>query len=238
MTVIPNEVIVSAKFWKDEEQKKVLEEYLGALKHSKVTITFPERGEKKALVELAEKNAKADVQDAALHELQEKLLLPSVPRVIECFDISNLSYEHIVAGMTQWVDGKPNKAGYRKFKIQSVEGNNDDFASMREVVLRRYTLLSAENQPLPNLIIIDGGPGQLNSACDVLKELGLQIPIISLAKKEEEIYLPEQAEPLRFDKHSRMMLLIRGIRDSVHNFAISYNKKRRQMKFRDEIKRK
>jgi len=233
---VPREVIVNVAFWGDDAEKTAFEEYLANLRHGAVSIVLPERGEKLGLVRLAEKNAMVQKENTVLQQLQEKLILPELPGTIECFDISNLGYDHVVAGMTQWVDGKPNKHGYRKFKIKTVEGKNDDFASMREVVYRRYARLVKENVLLPNLIIIDGGKGQLAAALAALNELALQIPIIALAKKEEEIYIPHEDEPLRFPKSSPMMLFIRRIRDSVHDFALAYNRKRRQMRMREDFK--
>ncbi len=226
---IPNEIILSQPIWESDSDRAVLEAYLSRLRGSKVTLTLPVRGEKKALVALALKNI--GVADAALIELQRQLSLPKPPRVIECFDISNLGREHVVAGMVQWVDGKPNKKEYRRFEIKSVEGQ-DDFASMREVVARRYARLLREGKPLPDLIILDGGKGQLSAGRDALRELKSDIPMIALAKQEEEIYRPGVASPFRFDKMSRPMLLVRSIRDSVHRFALSYNRKKRHMQLR------
>ncbi len=137
--------------------------------------------------------------------------------------------------MVQFVDGKPNKGEYRKFQIRDVAGQ-DDFRAMKEAVHRRYKRLSEENTPFPNLIIIDGGKGQLSLALAALSELGLQTPIIALAKEFEEIYLPNTHEPLRFGRNSKMMLLLRSIRDEVHRFALAYNRKKRQMRLREEIK--
>ncbi len=233
---IPHEILMESEIWKTEEEKIILESYFSQLKGSSVTITCPQRGDKKGLVELARKNLEMGIENPTLHELKEKLLLPSLPRIIECFDISNLGSDHIVAGMVQWVDGKPNKSGYRKFRMKTVEAQ-DDFASMKEAVHRRYKRLLEENAALPNLIIIDGGVGQLTSALSSLEELGLAIPIIALAKENEEIYLPHTQAPLRFEKNGRMMLLLRGIRDSVHTFALGYSRKRREMVFREETKR-
>ncbi len=259
---IPKEIIVNQACWTNELELHSIKEYLVQLKGSPVDLTLPERGEKLALVHLAEKNAQLSSENVLLKELQEKLNLPELPTVIECFDISNLGSDYIVAAMTQWVNGNPNKRAYRKFKIRSVQGKNDDFASMREVVFRRYARLqkeimqnkekkqeqkqerkkeqnqdqNSESNQLPQLIIIDGGKGQLDAALSSLQRLGLQIPIVGLAKEREELYLPGEATPLQFNPTSQMMLLVRGIRDSVHNFVLSYNRKRREMRLRDEAK--
>lgn len=247
---IPKEIIVNHACWTNELELSSIKEYLMQLKGSAVDLTLPERGEKLALVHLAEKNAQLSSENVVLKELQEKLNLPELPAVIECFDISNLGSDYIVAAMTQWVNAKPNKRAYRKFKIRSVQGKNDDVASMREVVFRRYSRSQKEimenkeqnaeqkneSNQLPQLIIIDGGKGQLDAALSSLQSLGLQIPIVGLAKEHEELYLPGEITPLQFNPTSNMMLLVRGIRDSVHNFVLSYNRKRREMRLRDEAK--
>lgn len=234
---IPQEIIVNKKFYGSDSDKIVLEKYLSKLRNGKVTITHPKKGDKLALVKLAEKNALMNLEEnTVLKELQEKLNLPEYPKIIECFDISNLGYEHIVGGMTRFVDGRADKSGYRKFKINTTALKQDDFMAMGEVVLRRYKRLKLEDQKFPDLIIIDGGLGQLNAALSSLKSLGLKIPIISLAKQNEEIFSPSSNDPIQFDNNSKMMILIREIRDSVHSFVLGYNKKRREMKLRDEFK--
>lgn len=235
----PKEIVVNLEFWKDEDNKKIIENYLEKIRGNKVILTMPKKGEKLSIIKMVENNAKLNFEDNdTLLEIKEKLNLPQVPMVIECFDISNLSYDYNVAGMTRWINGKPDKAGYRKFEIKSFSGKNDDFTAMKEVTFRRYKAIKegrAENGTFPNLIIIDGGKGQLNAALNSLKELNLQIPIISLAKKEEEIFLPGEEDSRRFPKNSKMMLLIRGIRDSVHNYVVSYNRKKREMRLREEF---
>lgn len=235
---IPREIIINVKFYEDEKDKGVLEEYLSKIRNGSVNITLPERGDKKSLTELAEKNAVINLEEnKTLKDLQEALNLLEYPKIIECFDISNLGYEHIVAGMTRFVDGRRDKSGYRKFLIKSTAGKQNDFASIGEVVYRRYKRLKNERSGYPSLIMIDGGQGQLSMALRSLKHLGLKIPIISLAKREEEIYIPGEKEPLKFDKNSKMMLLLREIRDSVHDFVLGYNKKRREMKMIGEFEK-
>ncbi|MCW4035043.1 MAG: excinuclease ABC subunit C, partial [Candidatus Bathyarchaeota archaeon] len=162
------------------------------------------------------------------------LNLPSLPRIIECFDVSNLGKEHIVSGMVRFVDGNADKSNFRRFKMKTVTGQ-DDFAAMNEAVTRRYKRLVDEKAELPDLIVVDGGPGQVSAAKAALRGLGLQIPLIGLAKKFEEIFLPDESLPRRFNKNCRMMLLLRRIRDAAHNFSVSYSRKRRQMKARDEF---
>jgi len=200
-----------------------MSEYLSRLRGSKVVVHEPVRGDKKALIGLALKNIQNEKNDA-LVTLQDKLNLPSYPRVIECFDISNLKNTGIVAGMTQWVNGLPNKEGYRKFDLD--QKMQDDFLAMKTAVFRRYKRLRDEEQSYPDLILIDGGLGQLSSATAALKELGLQIPIISLAKQREEIFTPDLHN---YDSNSPMMLLLRSIRDSVHNFVITYQRSKRKL---------
>jgi len=230
---IPFEIILNQEI----EDKSILEEYLSKLRNAKVIITIPEKGEKRELIDLALKNASINLEEnKTLVELKDKLNIPEYPKIIECFDISNLGYEHIVAGMTRFVDGRPDKSGYRKFMIKSTVGKQNDFAAMSEAVYRRYKRIKLEKGEYPDLIIVDGGPGQLSASISALKTLGLKIPIIGLAKENEEIYTPNEKTPMQFDKNSKMMLLLREIRDSVHRFVLSYNKKRRDMKLRDQFK--
>jgi len=235
---IPREILLNKPCWTDDEEKLALEEFFEKLRGAAVSILVPIKGEKHDLVELAERNIEVNMEhDSALADLQENLNLPVLPLVIESFDISNTGDEHIVSGMVRFVDAKPDRSGYRKFKMKTVDGA-DDFASMREVVYRRYKRLLEENAKMPDLILIDGGAEQLKSAMDSLSSLGLTIPIIGLAKKLEEIYLPDEQTPRRFNNNGKMMLLLRRIRDATHNFSLGYNKKRRQMKMRDEFKGK
>jgi len=234
---IPNEIIVSEKFWEDELALETFIQYLKTINNETTKIICPKQGDKLALVALAMQNAELNlISNPILHELKENLNLLDLPKIIECFDISNLGYEHIVAGMTRYTNGKPDKKEYRKFLIQSVSNKNDDFASMKEVIYRRYKKLLEENATLPNLIMVDGGRGQLECALNSLNKLNLKIEVISLAKKNEEIYTMQQQAPLTFKKTSRMMLLLRQIRDSTHNYVIAYNKKRREMKLKEEFK--
>jgi len=233
---IPREILLNKPCWQGNEEKKALEEFLSAKRLAPVSLTIPRRADKLALVQLAEKNLESTLEvDPALIDLQVALNLPMLPRVIESFDISNLGQEHVVSGMVHFKDAKPDKKNYRRFKIKTFAGQ-DDFASMNEVVGRRYKRLVEEKSPLPNLILIDGGPGQVSAAEDALQTLKLQIPIIGLAKENEEIYLPGDHEPHVFDKNTKMMLLLRRIRDATHDFSLSYNLKRRQMKTRQEFK--
>ncbi len=235
---IPHEILLSYNFWTDDDEKHAMEEFLTNLRGGSVSINIPIKGEKKKLVDLAKQNIEANMEhNIALFDIQNTLNLPSIPLIIESFDISNTGDEHIVSGMIRFVNAKPDKSGYRKFKIKTVHMAND-FASMQEVVYRRYSRLQKESAKMPDLILIDGGAEQLDFAIRSLEKLGLSIPIIGLAKKLEEIYLPGENTPRRFDNNSKMMLLLRKIRDETHNFSLNYNKKRRQMKMRDEFNSK
>ena len=236
VNLIPREILLNRSCWQEKTEKKALEEFFSSKRGAPVTLTIPRRGNKLALVRLAEKNIESTLdEDSALVDLQTSLNIPVLPRVIECFDVSNLGQEHVVSGMVRFTDAKPDRNNYRRFKIRTVAGQ-DDFAAVNEVVMRRYKRLMEEKTQFPDLIVIDGGAGQVNAAEAALKSLGLQIPIIGLAKEHEEIYLPDETAPRRFDKNSRMMLLLRQIRDATHKFSLGYNRKRRQMKIRDEFK--
>ncbi|NCC71169.1 excinuclease ABC subunit C, partial [bacterium] len=238
---IPKEIIISEELWTYEDEKNLLENYLEKFKKSKVYIKCPKIGEKKKLLDLAIENADDEFKNfKVLKELKEKLNLTKLPRIIECFDISNLSKDFLVGAMTRWVDLNPDKKNYRKFEIKSFKGKNDDYSSIREVIYRRYKRLKEENDIMPDLIIIDGGKGQLKAATDALKYLSLRnIDIISIAKgkdrKKNEIYKENIENPFIFDNNSDMILYLRKIRDSVHNFVIAYNRKKRDMKMKEEF---
>ncbi len=235
---IPREILLNKPCWQGAEEKKALEEFLSAKRAGTVSLTIPRRADKLALVQLAEKNLESGLDvDCALVDLQNSLNLPVLPHIIECFDISNLGTEHVVSGMVTFKDAKPDKKNYRKFKIKTFIGQ-DDFAAVNEVVARRYKRQIEEKTQLPDLVVIDGGPGQVSAAKAALQTLGLQLPLIGLAKEHEEIYLPDEAGPRNFDKNSRMMLLLRKIRDAAHDFSLGYNRKRRQMKIREEFKQR
>ncbi len=234
---IPREILISEIIWESEKDKEILEKYLSNLRKAKVTLTNPQKGEKKSLLDIAIKNAKEKFKDKnILIEMKNKLNLPKIPKTIECFDMSNLGKKHLVGGMTRWVNQKPDKDNYRRFEIKSFSGKNDDFTSMKEVIYRRYKGIKEKREmggEYPDLIIVDGGKGQLNAALESLNKLNLKIPIISLAKKEEEIFLPNCQDSLKIPKNSKMMLYIRQIRDSVHNYVVSYNRKKRSMELKN-----
>ena len=206
-----------------------LVEYLSQIKGKKIKVTVPKLGEKKTLLDLALKNVEIGFfgNRKKVKALQEALKLPEVPTVIECFDISHLSGTSTVGSMVQFRGGRPDKSNYRRFKIKSVDGI-DDFASMAEVVRRRYSRLKEEGQEFPDLIIIDGGEGQLSSAFREIRKLRLKIPVVSIAKREEEIYVPESSRPLDIKRNEKASLFVQEIRDEAHRFAITYNRLLRQ----------
>jgi excinuclease ABC subunit C len=222
----------------DFEDRETMEELLAEKKNRSVEIVTPQRGQKKAMLNLVETNAKHSFDarfrvlkpsSLAIQEaLQEALNLPEAPRRIECFDISHISGTDKVASMVVWEDGRMKKADYRKFIIRTVEGNND-FASMHEVVTRRYTRLQAENAPMPGLILIDGGLGQLHAAAGALEAIGMiNQQLASIAKREEIIYvLGQENEPVVLDRFSPILHLVQTIRDEAHRFAVTFHRTRR-----------
>jgi excinuclease ABC subunit C len=207
-----------------------------------IIVTVPQRGDKKHLLELSERNAKQyrldrkkqrDLIDPDRHknrilnQIQKDLHLPELPVQIECFDNSNFQGDYPVAAMVQFIKAQPNKQGYRHFNIKTVEGPND-FASMEEIINRRYSRLLKEEKPLPQLIVVDGGKGQLSSAGKALNEIGLygRIAIIGIAKRLEEIYFPNDPIPLYLDKTSETLKVIQHLRDEAHRFGITHHRKK------------
>jgi excinuclease ABC subunit C len=199
--------------------------YLSERKGRSVQVTVPKIGEKKKLIELVWENIGHAFMknELKVKDLQASLGLVQVPAVIECFDISHLSGTSMVGSMVQFRDGAPDKKNYRRFRIRTVEGI-DDVASIAEIVKRRYSRLIEENASFPDLIIIDGGKGQLAAALGALEELGLKIPVIALAKREEEVYLPGEMLPRRLDEKGMALHVLQEIRDEAHRFAIAYNR--------------
>jgi len=222
----------------DFEDRETLEELLSEKRGRKVEIHTPQRGQKKALLNLVETNAKHSFDQrfrvmkpssrAIQEALQDALGLPDAPKRIECFDISHIQGTEKVASMVVWEEGRMKKSDYRKFIIRDVVGN-DDFASMREVVTRRYSRLQQENQPMPGLVLIDGGLGQLHSAADALEAIGIiNQPLASIAKREEIIYVyGQENEPVVLDRFSPILHLIQSIRDEAHRFAVTFHRTRR-----------
>ena len=216
---IPKELILP------ERIDQSLKEFLEQKRESKVKVTIPQRGEKKKLLELVKKNIVVTFfgNIERLDDLKAQLQLQETPAVIECFDISHLSGTSTAASMVQFRLGLPDKSNYRRFKIRSVE-SVDDTAAIAEVVRRRYTRLLNENSELPNLVIIDGGLGQLNAALKEQARLGVKIPTIAIAKKFEDVYLPGVKSPLKLSKKTKALQLIQQVRDEAHRFASKYNK--------------
>ena len=240
---VPKEIHVPVDF----DDRELLEKALSERKGRRVRIFDPQRGEKRDLIDLGEKNAKLAFEQRfrvlkpdmklVLEELQETLELPRFPARIESFDISHIQGAENVAGMVMCQNGKMNRSEYRKFRIRTVAGAND-FASMREAVFRRYRRLLDEGKPLPDLIMIDGGKGQLNAAADAMRELDLEaVPMVGVVKPplrhNEVAYLlvkGREHEPIYLDSHSLILRLLQMIRDETHRFAVTYHRKRRELR--------
>jgi excinuclease ABC subunit C len=207
-------------------KKEILEEIFSRVTGFKVNIVVPNGGKRREMIRLVMRNIDLLLSkgvDPAVIEIQEKLKLESVPRTIECFDISNHGTDYAVGSMSCFVDGRPSKSGYRKFRIKTVHGRND-FAMINEVVKRRYLRLRQENSKMPDLILIDGGRGQLNAALGALKAAGVSIPIISLAKENEEIYHPNLKSPIVLPKNNPALKVLQHARDEAHRFGVMYNR--------------
>lgn len=234
---VPRSIYVPVDF----PDRALLADLLSERCKHKIELAAPQRGDKRSLVDLVCQNAKqsfdqrfrvlAPSQKAIQAALQDVLTLEELPRRIECFDISHIQGTETVASMVVWEDGAMKKSDYRKFQIKTVSGN-DDFASMREVIQRRYKRLLDEKKPFPSLILIDGGLGQLSAAYDALEEIGVTLqPLASIAKKEEIIYVHGQEDdPVVLERRSPVLHLIQKIRDESHRFAVTYHRKRRQMR--------
>jgi excinuclease ABC subunit C len=233
----------------DFEDREALEDLLSeqaageGARAPRVHILVPQRGEKRALIDLAGTNAKQSydqrfrvLKPNALkiqEELQDSLSLPELPKRIECFDISHIQGAETVASMVVWEDGRMKKSDYRKFILRTVEGV-DDFASMREVVRRRYKRLQQEEKPMPSLVLIDGGLGQLHAAAEALETLEIiNQSLAAIAKREEILYVyGQERDPIALDHHSPVLHLIQLIRDEAHRFAVTFHRKRRQIRDR------
>jgi len=236
------DIIIVPKFYGDFELLKEI------LKDNKKTIKIRKPIEKneKALMRIANKNAKVmvlqkiemeelkeqekDEFKSILQDIKELFDLPEVPRIIEGFDISNIEGKNATGSMVYFLEGKPYKKYYRHYKIRS-KTTPDDPGMMKEVIRRRYSKLLENDWTLPNLILIDGGKGQLNAAVSVLKDLGLSIPVISLAKRLEEIFIPDKKDSIILPDDSSVLKLFQQVRDEAHRFAVRLHKKQRQKKF-------
>ena len=237
---IPRSILVPVDF----PDRAVLTDMLSERVSHKVEIAAPQRGDKRSLVDLVCQNARQSYdqrfrimqpnQKMIQEGLQEALTLEELPRRIECFDISHIQGAETVASMVVWEDGAMKKADYRKFQVKTVSGV-DDFASMREIIHRRYKRLLEDKKDFPSLILIDGGLGQLHAAADALAEIGITLqPLASIAKKEEIIYVyGQENDPLVLDRRSPVLHLVQKIRDESHRFAVTYHRKRRQMRDRE-----
>jgi excinuclease ABC subunit C len=237
---VPRSILVPVEF----ADRALLTDILTERTGRRVEILAPQRGEKRSLVDLVCQNAKQSYDQrfrvlqpgmkAIQEALQDALTLEELPRRIECFDISHIQGAETVASMVVWEDGAMKKSDYRKFQVKTVTGV-DDFASMREVVQRRYKRLQEEKKPFPSLILIDGGLGQLHAAYSALEEIGITLqPLASIAKREEIIYVyGQENEPVVLDRRSPVLHLMQKIRDESHRFAVTYHRKRRQMRDRD-----
>ncbi len=221
-----------------EVPDEAIPEYLSVQKGKKVRVTVPpQRGDKKDLLEIVSRNIETTFfnGEEKVTALQKRLRLPEPPQVIECFDISHYGGNRDGRFMVQYRYGMPDKRNYRRFRIRSVEGI-DDVAAIREVVHRRYARITKENGEFPDLVIIDGGKGQLHAAGDALADLNLRIPLISVAKREEEIFIPQFPHPLPIKKNEKVSLFIQEIRDEAHRFAITYNRTLMKKRIRhDEV---
>lgn len=232
-TDIPKQVTVSTL----PSEHLLMEEWLRSAAGQRVDIRVPRRGDKKTLLDMMMENARLLWQERHEKDLRrEELLvhlsrlleLEVVPHRIECYDISHLSGQETVASMVVFTDGAPDSSGYRRFKIK--QDQNDDFASLREALQRRFMQAREMNPaflPEPDLVVIDGGLGQVNAVSEVLDELGVDIPLISLAKKNEEIYRPHCHAPLVLPRRDEGLRLLQHLRDEAHRFAIAYNRQRR-----------
>ena len=234
-TFIPKEIVVP--HLPEDEEKQLIEIWLADRAECKAELILPQRGVKKELLVLANDNAKKLLEErlrkgslalkddlAAAEELQLALALPNPLERMDCFDISHTQGTETVASMVVFRNGTASKKDYRKYKIVSAEGKPDDFKSMQEVVYRRYK----DYEDLPSLVVIDGGKGQLSSALEVIRGLGLHdLPVVGLAKREEEIFIPGQSESILLDRDSASLHLIQRIRDEAHRFAITFHRKLR-----------
>src|SRR5579863_2695418 len=246
---VPRNIYVPVDFEDREALEDLLSEQVAGQATAKsaratlVHILVPQRGDKRSLIDLAGNNAKQSYDQrfrvlkpnakAIQEELQDALSLPEPPKRIECFDISHIQGAETVASMVVWEDGKMKKSDYRKFIIRTVEGV-DDFASMREVVTRRYKRIQEEKKAMPSLVLIDGGLGQLHAAAEALDALEIiNQPLAAIAKREEILYVyGQEKDPIALDHHSPVLHLIQLIRDEAHRFAVTFHRKRRQMRDR------
>ena len=228
---IPKEIIIS----KIPEDFELIKKWLSGIRHNDVSLIVPERGFKRKLKEMAIVNATKYLSDkkiqwehqkmreqGALMKLKEILKLPKIPERIECFDISHNQGSETTGSMVVFVNGRPEKKAYRKFKLKTTQGKPDDFKSMAEVMERRYNDKKIGRNP--DLIVLDGGKGQLNAAVPLIRKSGIEATVIGLAKRMEEIYLENQTEPIVIDRHDEVLHLLQFVRDESHRFVINYHR--------------
>jgi excinuclease ABC subunit C len=242
-TFYPDEVLMSVACSDPDLVEDLLKEKAG----SKVTIHIPQRGDKAGLVRIVEKNADLMLSEHLIHKqkhaegrvphavekLKEDLSLPRLPKRIECFDISHLSGTGIVASCVVFVDGQPRKSEYRTYKVRTVEeGRSDDFKSMKEIVARRYGRVVEENGPWPDLVVIDGGKGQLSSSVQALVDVEAygKFPVVGLAKRLEEVFFPGDTDSVFISKDSASLQLLQRARNEAHRFAVTFQRKQRKKK--------
>ena len=226
-------------------EKALYEEWLNVISGKKVKISYGKSAQGKELQMLADKNTRVVLDNAKIKKmfkinedfneigayLAEKLRLKNFPHRMECYDISHIQGTNTVASMVTFINGLPKKSEYKKFKIKSTEGKPDDFLSMKEVLTRRLSHLGEKNWDKPDLIIIDGGKGQLSSVMQIVEEMGVTgIDFVSLAKRQEEVFLPHQSDSILLPRESGALYLIQRIRDEAHRFAITYHRKLRGKK--------
>jgi excinuclease ABC subunit C len=233
------------------EEAAAVQRLLSERRGNKVTLVAPKRGEKKGLVAMAMENAEQHLRsvleresaeerrgEEAVADLQKALSLPVPPRRIEAFDISNVQGNQAVGSMIVFEDGQPEKSDYRRFRIRLSEGAPNDYGMMREVLLRRLNAAVSGNvkfQHLPDLLLVDGGAGQLGVALRAMEELDLRMPAAGLAKEHEHVYLPERAAPIELPSHSRALHLLQRVRDEAHRFALTYHRSLRERKARESV---
>ncbi|HXW02286.1 MAG TPA: excinuclease ABC subunit UvrC [Candidatus Nitrosotenuis sp.] len=225
---IPPHIIVSEM----PDNAKLLEQLLSKSAGFSVRIIVPSGGKRKEMLDLIMRNIELIESKGAepgLVELKEILKIPQIPKVIECFDISNHGTSFAVGAMSRFVNGRPDKSGYRKFRIRTVVGQ-DDFAMINEIIKRRYFRLDNENAQMPDLILVDGGKGQLRSALSALQSLALNVPCASLAKENEEVFVPGKKEPIIISKDRKSLQILQFARDEAHRFGVAYNRMLRMPK--------
>ncbi len=240
---IPQKIITEIKL----NEAEILSSWLETRANFKVSIAIPKKKNEFEILAMAKKNAELYLEQIKLKELaqiqndynevgswiQDKLNLPTFPNVIECYDISHTQGTNTVASRVVFQDGQPKKSKYRKYKIKTLQrGEVDDFKSMKEVLTRRLKRIAQGQDKAPDLFIIDGGKGQLSSVMEIVEEFGLKLNVVSLAKREEEVFLPNQSEPVIFPRTSPALYLFQRIRDEAHRFAITFHKSLRAKEFK------